>query len=65
MSDELIKQLNAITRGNLCDPMMISMDDWNAMLASVTEVLGELEQAHARVAEYEALTDEQEINNDN
>lgn len=54
MSDTLIEQLNKITHGNLCDPMMVNTDDWNSMLASVTKVLGQLEQSQARVADLES-----------
>lgn len=55
MSDTLVKQLNAITRVSLCDPMNISMDNWNAVLDNVTKVIGELEQAQTRVTELEEL----------
>ena len=58
MSDALIKKLNAITKGNLCDPMTVNMDAWNDMASSASEVIEEnahlrqqLEKAQARIAE--------------
>lgn len=62
MSELLIEKLNKITKGNLCDPMVVRMDDWNSMISTASDVIEEittlrqqLAESQARVAELESI----------
>lgn len=49
MSEALIKKLNAISHGNLSDPMFVRMDDWNEAVEEVRSVLTELNRLQSEV----------------
>lgn len=53
----LIQKMNAITTRNLSDPMIVNIGDWNDLVGEVRQLLEQLEQAKARVAELEAETE--------